>query len=109
MGGHVVIEIEFYQGDIRLYGKAFSYRELRAQIDRVEELYDRENDNFAALLCRLYGWVETDISDVPEYIYDRDTGKLLKIKGGIECEAIIASDSGIQGMAGGKVSGTESP
>ena len=78
----MVIEIESYQGDIKLYGYVLLQRELRKQIDTVEELYDRGTDNFVALLCRLYGWTETDMPDIPDYIYDRDTGKLLKIRKG---------------------------
>ena len=80
-GASVLIEIESYQGDIKLYGSVPSGRELREQIDMAEGLQDRENDNFIALLCRMYGWMETEISDTPEYIYDRDTGRLMRIRG----------------------------
>ena len=74
----MLIEIEYYRRDTKLYGSRITRGELKEQIRMVEALYDRETDNFIALLCRRYGWTETAASDVPEYTYDRDTGRLWK-------------------------------
>lgn len=41
-------------------------------------IYDRENDNFIDLLCIRYAWSVLEINEFPDYIYDRDTGMLLK-------------------------------
>ncbi len=74
------IEIEFFKGDTILYGHKISYDKLKEQIDFIESLYDRENDNFVSLLCRVYGWEIIDsILDGEKitYTYDRDVEKII--------------------------------
>ncbi|MBO5221151.1 MAG: hypothetical protein J6C26_02445 [Clostridia bacterium] len=74
------VEIEFYGGDCILCGKHVSVSDFQEQIRAVEALYDRDSDNFTALLCRMFGWEKVD--NVPEtahiaYTYDRDTERIL--------------------------------
>ena len=76
----MLIEIEFYKGDTVLYGPSIPYRKFKEQIDFIESLYDRENDNFVPLLCRIYGWeiVDEIFSDEKiTYTYDRDTEMII--------------------------------
>lgn len=55
-GVYMVIEIESYKGDTLLYGSKVSFEEFKKQIKTIENLYDKKEDNFAALLCRMYNW-----------------------------------------------------
>ena len=43
----------------------------------IEKLYDREEDNFIALLCRVYRWIVFKEEVDPEYVYDRDIEKCI--------------------------------
>ena len=70
----MIIEIEYYKGDVLLMGKARGIEELKRQIAEVEKLYDRENDNFTELLCRMYNLTEMSSLEQPDITYDRDTG-----------------------------------
>ena len=45
----MVIEIEYYKGDILLYGQKISFKEFKKQIENIESFYDRNEDNFIAL------------------------------------------------------------
>lgn len=74
----MIIEIEYFKGDVRLAGKKVSLSELKEQIKTIEELYDRMNDNFIALLCRMYGWDVVEFSGTVDLVYDRDIGKFIK-------------------------------
>ena len=77
----MVLELEFfyYKNSRFLNGKKVSYRELYRQIRYVEEIYDREHDNFGELMCRCFGWVEIeDYAELPDYTYDRDTEKIIR-------------------------------
>lgn len=76
----MIIQIESYKGDTLLYGKNISPQMLKKQMQIIEEEYDKVVDNFISLLCRRYQWSITDVSRIPEYIYDRDTGRLLIIR-----------------------------
>ena len=71
----MIVEIEFYQGDTLLYGKSITYTEFLRQIKEIASDYDKELDNFTALLCRRYGWTITESKLDPVYVYDRDTQK----------------------------------
>ena len=75
----MIICIESWKGDTLLSGKAIPVRELKHQMRTVESLCDPVEDNFTALLCRMYGWETMPYSDaiVPDYTYDRDTGRIL--------------------------------
>jgi hypothetical protein len=68
----MVICIEYWKGDAYLIGKTVSLPELKEQIRSIEKSYDPVEDNFVAMLCRVYGWEPTK-NCVPEYTYDRDT------------------------------------
>lgn len=73
------VEIEYHKGDTLLYGTKISFGEFKRQIGAVEKLYDKKEDNFVALLCRMYHWtVVKDVSE-PRYIYDRDAQKSIKV------------------------------
>lgn len=69
----MVIEIEEYRGDTLLYGPKISFEEFNRQIKTIENLYDRREENFVALLCRMYNWTVIEDELEPQYIYDRDT------------------------------------
>lgn len=76
----MIIKIESWQGDVRLYGKRISRRELEQQIQTAEALCDRGcgqgGDNLIPLLCRMYRWTVFSGEDCASYVYDRDTGKI---------------------------------
>ena len=71
----MVVEIEYYKYNTLLYGTKVSFTEFMNQINKIEKIYDREEDNFVALLCRLYNWNVVKGRMEPEYIYDRDIKK----------------------------------
>ena len=76
----MILRIEFFfSEDVLLYGKPVSETELLRQIRRVNAVYDRENDTFVGLLCRMFGWIELCDNDAaPDYTYDRDVEKLFR-------------------------------
>ena len=77
MGIYMVIGIEYYKGDAVLYGPKVSFVEFKNQMSTIEKLYDREEDNFIALLCRVYRWIVLKEEADPEYVYDRDIEKCI--------------------------------
>lgn len=76
----MIIEIEYYKGDVLLYGQKISYEELKQQFETVENLYDKTVDNFVALLCRMYHWKILEDDMQPQFIYDRDIKKCICIR-----------------------------
>lgn len=74
----MVIEIEYFKGDTLLYGKNISFGEFRRQMKTIENLYDPTEDNFLALLCRLYHWNVLEGQEEPQYVYDRDIKKCFR-------------------------------
>lgn len=76
-GDTIVIEIEYYKGDTLLYGPKVSFDEFCHQIHTIDKLYDREEDNFVALLCRVYHWNVIEEEMKPQYVYDRDIQKCI--------------------------------
>lgn len=72
-----ILEIEYYKGDVLLYGKTVSELELRRQLSEIEKTYNRKDDNFIELLCRRYDWTRFESDSKPDFTYDRDTEKLL--------------------------------
>ena len=75
----MIVEIESYQGDTLLYGRKISFAELKKQFETVESLYDKTEDNFVALFCRMYHWTVAENEEKADYLYDRDTKKCMKI------------------------------
>lgn len=75
----MIIEIEYYKGDTLLYGQKISFVELKKQFEIIEDLYDKKEDNFVALLCRMYHWTVVEDKLQADYIYDRDTGKCIVV------------------------------
>lgn len=71
----MILCIESYTGDKYLSGHRVAIRELKEQIQQVHGLFDPIEDNFVALLCRMYGWNPIEES-IPDLTYDRDTGLL---------------------------------
>lgn len=74
----MILEIEYYKGDILLIGNDISESALRKQIEYVKIIYDRESDNFTELLCRCFNWEILACKGIPDYIYDRDIEKLIR-------------------------------
>ena len=70
----MILEIEYYKGDVLLMGKSRSAAALKQEIAEVERLYDVERDNFTELLCRMFGWTRIQTDEFPDCVYDRDTG-----------------------------------
>lgn len=72
----MIIEIEYHKGDTLLSGTVKHLSELKKQLQTIEAFYDRENDNFTELLCRMYQWMILNTYENPDYTYDRDTQRL---------------------------------
>lgn len=71
-----ILEIEYYKGDTTLYGKSIQRSELNKQLNEIENAYDREQDNFTELLCTRFEWCVFETEERPDYVYDRDVGRL---------------------------------
>ena len=74
----MILEIEYYKYDTHLIGKTASISELKKQLEETETLYDKENDNFIELFCRMFCWSVIDTDELPDYVYDRDAKLLYK-------------------------------
>ena len=74
----MILEIEYYKGDVFLTGKNISELSLRKQIEYVHKKFDREHDNFTELLCRCFNWEILSYDGIPDYTYDRDIEKLTR-------------------------------
>ena len=75
----MVIGIEDFEGDTLLYGSKVSFEEFKKQMKTIENLYDKKEENFVALLCRIYNWTVIDDDMEPQYIYDRDIKKSINM------------------------------
>lgn len=76
----MVAEIEYYKGDVWLYGPALPFDAFKEQMRAVERLYDRDTDNFIPLLCRMYSWKVCDEPAQPQYVYDRDIQRCQRVR-----------------------------
>jgi len=74
----MIIEIEYYKGDVLLYGNNISEFELKKQLIEIENSYDKCEDNFVNLFCRRFSWTILNTYDLPDFRYDRDTGLLCR-------------------------------
>lgn len=63
-----------------LFGKQLDKRSLRCLLDKAESVCG-DNDDLAELLCRCYGFERIAADTLPDWVYDRDTGKLYAPKG----------------------------
>lgn len=80
----MIIEIEYCKGDVRLSGSKIPRGELAAKFAEVERIYDKAEDNFAELVCRMFGFEKLSGSVAnafPDFVYDHDTGALYAPKG----------------------------
>lgn len=77
VGENMVIEVEYYKGNTLLYGKKIPFRVLKHQINVIENIYDREEDNFVDLLCRMYSWTVGGEEAEVVYVYDRDIERII--------------------------------
>ena len=75
----MILCIEYWKGDTFLTGSKIPVSVLRQQLNIVETLFDKVEDNFVPLLCRMYGWNYVDDAEsiFPDFTYDRDTGILI--------------------------------
>ncbi|GFI23706.1 hypothetical protein IMSAGC011_02496 [Lachnospiraceae bacterium] len=73
----MIIEIEYFKGDVLLTGKPIPYKTFLRQLREIEICYDRMQDNFISLLCRRFGWsiIDSKVDIKPTYRYDRDIKK----------------------------------
>lgn len=76
----MILEIEYYKGDVKLYGKSVDERSLRRVIKEAERACGNSGD-LAEQLCRSYGFERIVTNALPDWVYDRDTGKLYAPKG----------------------------
>ena len=77
IGEYMVIEVEYYKGNTLLHGKKIPFRVLKHQIDVIENIYDREEDNFVELLCWMYNWTAGGEEAEVVYVYDRDIERII--------------------------------
>ena len=75
----MVVEIEYYKGDVLLYGPGISFETFKEQMRAVERLCDRDADNFIPLLCRMYFWQVLRGPARPQYVYDRDIQRCRRV------------------------------
>ncbi len=71
-------EIEYYKGDVLLYGNKILPHDLKNQLIEIENSYDKTQDNFIDLFCRRFGWTILYADAVPDFTYDRDTRVLME-------------------------------
>ena len=45
----------------------------------IENLYDKKEENFVVLLCRMFNWIVIEDELEPQYIYDRDIKKCRRV------------------------------
>lgn len=75
----MILEIASWKGDVLLRGRKIPRYELQRQLKHIEEIYDRDCDNFVELLCRIYSWTKMKSREGPaDVIFDRDTKLLLR-------------------------------
>lgn len=68
----MIIEIEYYKGDIKLSGAKCSRVVLEKRFAEIERIYNKTEDDFAELFCRLYGFERIITDQFPELVYDHD-------------------------------------
>lgn len=76
----MILEIEYYKGDITLFGKRLDKCSLRKLLNEAEHICGVFGD-LAETLCRYYGFDKIAANVLPDWVYDRDTGLLYAPKG----------------------------
>lgn len=76
----MILEIEYYKGDVKLHGKRLDKHSLRRLLNNAEGVLSGGED-LAELLFRCYGFEKIVTDEIPNWIYDRDTGSLYAPKG----------------------------
>lgn len=76
----MILEIEYYKGDVTLYRKCLDECSLRCLLTNAERVCGYSGD-LAELLCRDHGFERIAADALPDWVYDRDTGKLYAPKG----------------------------
>lgn len=76
----MILEIEYYKGDVMLTGKRLGEPELREVLNEAERLCGGAGD-LAEILCRDFGFEPIGADAFPDWRYDRDTGLLYAPKG----------------------------
>lgn len=72
----MIVEIEYYKGDIKLFGAECPCAVLEKRFAEIEKLYDREEDNFVGLFCFRFGFKQIVTDELPDLVYDRDIGRV---------------------------------
>ncbi len=68
----MLIEIEYYKKDTKLWGGKTSFSELRRSIELAEAIHNEEEDNFVRILCDMIHFEEIETDEIPDLVYDRD-------------------------------------
>lgn len=79
----MILEIEFYKGDVMLAGKRLDKHSLRELLNRAEQICGASGD-LAETLCSAYGFERIITNVLPDWRYDRDTGELYALKGNLK-------------------------
>ncbi|MCR5836641.1 MAG: hypothetical protein K6G88_09040 [Lachnospiraceae bacterium] len=74
----MIIEIEYYKGDVKISGARVSLKELERALNVANNTYSVEKDDFEVVLCKLLNWKIVQTDEKVDYVYDRDIEKLYK-------------------------------
>ncbi|MDE6727435.1 MAG: hypothetical protein K2J80_05795 [Oscillospiraceae bacterium] len=74
----MIIEIEYYKGDVKLHGKRLDARSLKRLLKSAESVCSDAGDggDLAETLCVYFGFERIAANMLPDWVYDRDTGML---------------------------------
>lgn len=79
----MILEVEYYKGNVFLFGKNRSQSEIKRQLAETEQDCDKNEDNFISLFCLRYDWTAFDPlnkkTEKTDYVYDRDIKKLYRV------------------------------
>ena len=74
---NMIIEIEYYKGNVKLHGKRLDARSLKRLLKIAESLCG----DLAETLCARFGFEKIVTDALPDWVYDRDTSLLYAPKG----------------------------
>ena len=75
----MILEIEYYKGDVKLHGKRLDARSLKRLLKSAENVCG--SGDLAETLCARFGFERIVTDALPDWVYDRDTGLLYAPKG----------------------------